>query len=188
MINAKFLRLLRTFPIIIAVLSVIYPGKVNISHAARVLKIGYVDVQKVITDSDAGKKAIEYMQREYEGKGEIIKKRRSEIKKLSEELSKLTPVLDEEVKRRKEEEYQRAQRDLKIFMENSNQEVVDKEKEIIEKMASEIIGLVQSIAKDEGYTMIFDNSKITDIILYASDETDITAEVIKRYNHKKEIE
>ena len=69
----------------------------------------------MITDSEAGKKAIEYLQRKYESKGEIIKQRKAKLKELSDELSKLTSVMmDEEVKRRKKEEYLGAQRDLKI--------------------------------------------------------------------------
>lgn len=180
MINVKSLKI---FSIIIVVLSGIYFGKVNRSIAAQVLKIGYVDVQKVITDCEAGKKAIEYLKREYESKGEVIKKRKAKLKELSDELSKLASVMDEEVIRRKEKEYQRAQRDLKIFMEDSNQEVVDKEKEIVAKIASEITRLVEDIGKDEEYTMIFDSNRITGIILYATDKIDLTEDVIKRYNY-----
>ncbi|MBI5183271.1 MAG: OmpH family outer membrane protein [Nitrospinae bacterium] len=174
----------RTTAIIIAILSGIYIGKIKRSIAdAHVLKIGYIDVQKVITDSEAGEKALRYLQGEYEGKGEIIKKKKANLKELSEEISKLTTVMDKEVKISKEKEYQEAEKDLKRFIEDSNQKLVDKEKEISEKMASQIIGLVQDIGKDEGYTMIFDNSKIIGIIAYASDEIDLTEEIMRRYNH-----
>ncbi|MFV1950616.1 MAG: OmpH family outer membrane protein [Nitrospinota bacterium] len=184
---SKHIRIFRiSLPIIMVLMLMSLITDSNIRASAQGLQVGYVDIQKVVGESDAWKKTLEDMQREYKTKEEIIKKREANLKGIEGELNKQRLVMDEEVKRRKEEEYRREQRDLKRDVEDWNQELAEKQRESERKMLSEIYDVIQNVGRDNGYTIIFHKiDKIGGAILYASDEIDLTQEVIRRYNSKK---
>jgi outer membrane protein len=59
-------------------------------------KMGYVDVQIVIKDSKAGKKAFEELKKEQEKKNKDLEKKKADIEKMREDIEKKRSVLSEE--------------------------------------------------------------------------------------------
>ncbi len=183
---SKHIRIFRTLLTVILVLMVIsLITDSNTWASDTVLKVGYVDIKKVVSESGVWKKTLEDLESEYKTKEEVIKQREVNLKKIEEDLSKQRLVMDEEVKRLKEEEYRKEQRSLKRDVEDWNQEIAEKQREKTRKILSEINNVIKKIARDKGYTMIFDKNDKIGAILYASDEIDLTQEVISRYNNKK---
>ncbi|MBI5183270.1 MAG: OmpH family outer membrane protein [Nitrospinae bacterium] len=171
--------------IVIVLMFIYFITDNNTGASVPVLKLGYVDIKKVIDESEAKKKAIEELEREYKSKEEIFKKRDADLKKIEEELSKGGLVMDEKVKREKEEEYSKQQKALKRDIDDGNQELADREREKTKEILLEIENIIQNIGKEDRYTIIFDKNDRLGAILYASDEIDLTQEVIKRYNNQK---
>jgi len=151
------------------------------AQAEEALKIGILDLQRVLNECDEGTKAktdlealIKSKESEIEGKG-------VKIEKLKSELQKQASVLSSEAKKTKEEELEKLLRDYQRIVQDSQAEVKKKEAELTEAIIRGVHDLVDNMGKKEGYTVIIEKT----LSLYANEDLDITDDVIKRYNKSK---
>jgi len=155
-----------------------------ISAQGADLKIGHVNLNKALNDSDRGKEATKILEDMINDKKSILVEKEKEIKKLDEEMKRQSSILTPESKREKQEEkqdhfdtlYKDYQRKGKDFQE----EIQKKEVELTQKIQKDLLEIVKKIGKEEGYTMIFESG--VGSIIYAREEFDITDKVIKKYN------
>lgn len=147
---------------------------------AAQLKLGYIDLQKALNVSQAGRDAkakIAQKAKEYET--EFVQKRK-ELQDYSENLKKQIDLLSPEAKREKEREYQQKvtdfQRATKDAQDYLKQEDTDHTREIVR----ELVKLAEKVGKREGFTLIFEKAKGS--ILYADKEIDLTDRIVKEYD------
>src|ERR1700679_3938090 len=69
-------------------------------------KIVYVDMKKAIQATDTGKKAKKDLEKEFNDKKKELTEKEKDLKKLSEDLEKKSMVLSDEVKQKKQMEFQ----------------------------------------------------------------------------------
>ena len=84
---------------VVFLLGLVFLGTAAPSWASEVLKIGVIDLQKCIQQSEAGKKASKALQEKADRIKKDFEARREELKKLSEEFNKKSNVLSAEAKR-----------------------------------------------------------------------------------------
>lgn len=145
------------------------------------IKVAFVDLQKALNESESGKKAFEHLQEMYNKEKEIIKVREDKVRMLLTEITKQGLLMSENTRMEKEEEYKREKKNLDRYVEDSNNELLRKEKEMTQKILMEIINIVQQMGEKDGYTLIFEKRES---ILYANDTIDITNKVIEAFNKK----
>ncbi len=155
---------------------------VSTSFAAN-LKIGYVDLQKALNESEGGKHAKKSLEELIKSKQKVIDEKGAEIEKLKEEINKQAAVLSKEALQKKQDELDKKIREYKRFIQDSQDEVKKKENELTAEILKDLRRIINEIAKEEGYTIIFE--KAEGLILYADKAIDLTDKVIQRYN--KEI-
>jgi outer membrane protein len=143
-------------------------------------KIAFVNMKDILLLSDQGKEASAEFQEVFTKKRENIQNREAELKKMKEELEKQRLVLTETAMREKEAEYEKQFRDYKRLVEDSNAEIQRMDQELSRKMIPEILKVVDTIGKRDGYTMILDTGMAG--IAYHSPARDITKKVIDEYN------
>ena len=102
------------------------------------------------------------------------------LKKLKDDLEKQRPVLTESAYKEKELSYQKEYRDYKRFIEDTNGEMKLKDQELSRKLIPEVLKIVNTIGKREGYTSIMDVN--SGGLVFHSKANDITTKVIKEYN------
>lgn len=146
------------------------------------LKIGYVDLNKALNESDSGGKAKKTLEDMVNSKKSILVEKEIELKKLQEELEKQASVLTPEAKKSKEEQFNKLLRDYQKMVKDFSDEVQKKEEELSVKIQKDLIEFVNKLGKDEGYTIIFGLEKGSRGIIYSTDELDLTDKVIKKYN------
>lgn len=151
------------------------------AHAEEALKIGILDLQKVLNECDAGKKAKTDLEALIKSKESSIEEKGKNIETLKSELKNQASVLSPEAKKNKEDELERLLRDYQRIVQDSQAEVKKKEGELTEAIIKGVHELVDDIGKKEGYTVIIEKS----LALYANTDLDITDDVIKRYNKSK---
>lgn len=147
---------------------------------AAQLKLGYVDLQKALNNSQAGKDAkVKISQKAKEYESEFVEQRK-ELKDLGENLKKQMALLAPEAKREKEREYQQKvtefQRATKDAQDNLKRQDADHTREIVKAL----VKVVERISKKDGYTLVFEQGEGS--ILYADKKIDLTAKVIKAYD------
>lgn len=155
----------------------------SISGSADTPRIGYVDLQQVISLSQPGQAARAKMQVERDEKQKEVNAREEEIKRLEGELEKRAPVLSEEAKREREETIGRKIRDLRRTIEDFNRDLAKRENELVAELLKEVTVVIMEYGKEKRYTLILEKGQAG--VLYGDEGADITQEIINVYNAKK---
>lgn len=150
--------------------------------ASKELKIGYIDLQRVINESEAGKDARQRFSEEVKRRQEELNKRQKELRDLQEEYRKKVSILKEEAKKEKEREIAEKSRSIQEFITISERELRRRESQLTRDIIRDIRTIVRDYAKEKGYTYVFE--KMEGGILYGPEGDDLTEEIIKRYNEK----
>jgi len=163
----------------IALLAMVTLLSMGLVHRAEArgesLKIGYVDIGKVIGEYPKAKEVENTLRKEQEAKQKEMNEKRAEISKLEAELKTQGPLLKEQEKRAKSQVIaEKKKRWSQLFREydaEMRNEVIKKQKEVL----GDIDKAVESFGKEKGYTLILDARQV----LYGLKTLDVTDEVIK---------
>ena len=143
------------------------------------VKLGYVDVQKVLIQSDAGKEAKEQLAAKG-NKYETEKNSREEdLKKLKGELEKQSVLLSDTARGAKEKDYQQKLKDYQRFLKDAQDDLQAKNDELTNRIVEEIVKTIQEYGKKNGYMFVFVKN---DSMIYADEKSDVTDEVLKAFN------
>jgi outer membrane protein len=150
------------------------------SQAMAAEKTGFIDIRKIMLESDAGKKASEEFKKLVDKDRSQIQAKEAELKKLKEELDKQRTILTEAAMKDKEAAYQKKFRDYQIIVKDANEELQAKEQDLSKKLIPEILKVVNAIGDREKYTLIIDISSMP--TPYHAKQNDITQKVIEEFN------
>jgi len=153
------------------------------SVLAADLKIAYVDIQKAVNDSNAGKEAKKAITKDVEKFQRLVADKQKELQTLKESLDKQILMLTPDARANKEKEYQNKLREFQRWGEDTQNEVNQKRTEMERNISAALMKVIQKIGADEGYTVILERNE--NIVLFASKSIDITDRVIKAYDAQK---
>ena len=150
--------------------------------AADGSKIGSVDIQKVLSQSDAGKDAKDQlMQKASKYEAEKAAKE-AELLKLKGELeSQGTALLNEAARGAKDRDYQKGMKDYQRFLKDAQDDLQLKNAEYTNKILDEIGKVVQEFGRKSGYTAIFSR----ETMVYVDPTADVTDAVLKAFNESR---
>lgn len=144
------------------------------------IKIGYIDLQRVIVESQAGKRAKERLQSEAKKAEAELLKERQEVERLKGEIDKKGALLKEEDRRNLEREFQRRYLGYQRSLRDSQEELRQREGEMTAEILKEVEKIVAEVGKSEKFTLILERSQL----LYSDQGIDITPRVLEIYNSR----
>ncbi len=144
------------------------------------VKIGFVDVQAVITQSKEGLAARGKVAAEAAEKQKEIITKEAEIKQMDAELQKQNPILSDAAKKDREEEIRRKLRDLKRLTEDFNRDLAKRESELVNDLLRDVTGEIRDYGKEKGFTLIVEKGQGG--VIYGSEPADLTKEILERLN------
>jgi len=147
---------------------------------AAELKIGYVDIQRAVQDSKAGKSANEKFTVEANKVRDEILKEKEQIEQAAEMLQKQSAMLTEDVRRSKELDMARRQRDYERMVEDQKNELQLKEAQLTGEILEELIPIVRDYGTKHGFSIIFERSER--VLIYADPALDLTDKIIAIYD------
>lgn len=145
-------------------------------------KLGYIDIQRAILATSAGKKAKKQIEKEVGVRKKQLEKKRADLQKMQKDFEKKSLVLSDDVKAKKAAEIQREGMKLQEMFVKSQQELQGKERSLQEPILKTLQAVISDIAKKDGYDMIFE--KTEQRILWAKKNTDLTDKVVKAFEKK----
>ena len=143
------------------------------------VKIGSVDIQKILVLSNAGKEAKEQLVakgNKYEAEKNA---REEELRKLKGELEKQSVVLSEESRKAKEQLFMQKRKELDRFLKDAQDDLQAKNDELTGKLVEAIVKIVQDYGKKNGYSCIFIKNES---MVYVDQKADLTEEILKKFN------
>jgi outer membrane protein len=148
-----------------------------VARAAEI-KIGYVDMQRALNESEAGKEAKVVMETEYKTIQTEIAQRERELQTLQETLQRQGMMLSEKGRKEKEREYQNRLKEYKRWREDRLGGLKQKERDFTKATLGGLAAVVTKLGEDEKFTVILEKGQA----LYISGTTDLTDRVITIFN------
>lgn len=145
-------------------------------------KIGIIDLQMVIANSKAGKAAKSAFEAEFKQKQQIIESKSSQLEAMKNEFIQNGPVMNEVTRKQKAEQIDQLDKELQRSRADFRDELQKRDYELLEKILKDLDGILQSIGKSGGYTLIIE--KTEGGVIYATPAIDITQQVIQAYDAK----
>src|SRR5881628_2670157 len=143
-------------------------------------RIAYIDVQRVLARSSAGVAAREQLEREKTVMQKEMDGKRVELEKLRDELEKKGALMTADARREKQEGFERKRRDAARMMDDYQKELEKKEGQLLQKVLQEVGGVIEKVGKEKNYYMIVEKRNAG--VLYASNDADLTDEIIRAYD------
>jgi outer membrane protein len=153
----------------------------SVALAQERIKIGFIDIQRVISESQPGKRAKDRFQAQVKKAESDVVKERQDLEKLKADIEKKGPLLKDEERRNLEADYQRRSVTLQRAMSDYQQELQQKNNEMMADILKELEQIVNEVGKADKFTLILERSQI----LYSDQGIDITSKVIETYNSRK---
>lgn len=151
-------------------------------QAAETSKIGLVDFQKVLDNSNAGKAAQAEINRKGETMEAEIKRMGKEVETLKDNLEREALVMSREAREEKERELRIKVSDLRAIQNKHLQTFKETERDLVQKIQKEVVDLVREIGAKEGYQLILEKRESG--VVYYLNAMDITDKIIDAYNKK----
>lgn len=153
------------------------------TSALAVDKIGFINLQEIMQNSNSGKKAADDFKKYYEKETQEIKNAEKELKRMKDDLEKQASIMTPSSRNEKEAAYQKKMRDYQLLVNDTNDELKKRDQEMTQKLMPGIIKIVRSIAEREKYTLVIDVATMP--IPYYAKEADFSQKVIEEFNKVK---
>jgi outer membrane protein len=154
----------------------------NVKMALAVdMKIGWVNLQRVINASEEGKRAQEGIQQradEYTLKADQMK---AEIEALAEDLKTQADVLTPSARREKQDAITKLEVEYNRFVQDSREELGRSEQRALAGLLEDIGRLVVEYGEQEGFAVILEAGNI----LYGAKSIEVTDDIIALYNSRQ---
>ena len=144
-------------------------------------KIALVNLQQALNEVDEGKKAKATIQADMDLKKKELETLKTNLTNLKNDLDKQQSVLSKDAIAAKTNEMQTKFASLQQKAMQYDQELKSKEEASVKSILDALKVKVAEIAKQKGYTLVFENS--ADVVLY-SNGVDMTSDLIAAYNKK----
>jgi len=150
--------------------------------AAPAAKIAVINVKQAIVTTAEGKQASAQLQSQFAPKQGALDTLQKQITDLQNRLSNGARTLSDDEKARLQRqgdllthEYQRNQDDLQEAVTAAQSDVVD-------SIGRKMLDVLDKFAREQGYTVVLDSSAQGSPVVYASNEMDITDNVVRLYD------
>ena len=138
-----------------------------------------VDMQAVILNVSEGKVARAELEKEIKSKETELQKAKDELDKLNKDWKAQAPLLSEEARLKKQQDFQEKFLDLRNQEMTFQAEIKRKEQKATQKIAMQVSEMVNAMARDRGFTMVFETNSAG--LIYLKDPIDLTKDVITAY-------
>lgn len=145
---------------------------------AEEFKLGFVDMQRALNETEDGKKAKAALKKVFDQKQKELDEQQAALKKDIEDLDKKRTLLPADQVHAKEAELQARMQKVQQTYLRHQQDLSGKEQEATAKIYERMNKILQKIASSENFSMIVDKSAL----VFAKPHLDLTNELIRRYN------
>jgi len=143
------------------------------------MKIGVMNVQKIIIQCEAGKEGkarFEVKMKELQGK---FKQEEETLTALQKEIEKKNSAWSEETKAAKARDFQKMKREFQTKTDDARYELKQLQDKELEPILKALEGVVEKFGKSNGYTAIFDSKNG---VIYFDQAIDVTDKIVTELN------
>jgi outer membrane protein len=148
---------------------------VGMNAEAADLKVGFVNIARLLEKAPQAEKAKKELEREFAPRDKKLVTEQKEIRQLEERLTKDAAIMGESERQRLDKDVLSRKREAKRLQDEFREDFNLRRNEELTQLQKEIFEAIQSLAKDENYDLL-----LTDGVVYASDVVDVTSKVERK--------
>lgn len=145
-------------------------------------KVGVINIQGAIVGTKDGQKASQELDTKFVPKKKEFDARQSEIAQLQDQYNKGGNLMNEDKRNQLARDIDEKKKRLERDVQDAQEELQSEQQRVLSGLGQRMMAVVQKYAKDNGYTMILDDSSPNTPIMYASTGIDITQDIISLYD------
>jgi outer membrane protein len=169
----KLVRLMVALPVLLLPV-------IAMAQTAQPVKIGYIDLQRVMLESERGREAKKILTDEADKLKKTLNQKQDEIQKLKDALERQAATITPEARADKEKQYQAKLKDYQRLAGDYENDLRQKDMETSQRILKELEEVVRKMGETEKYTLVLERTQAG--ILFGSTSNDITDKVIALYN------
>jgi outer membrane protein len=144
--------------------------------ASAQVKIGIINVQKAMADSDELKKASAAVEAKFKPRQDELTKLQSDLQSIEQQLN--SGKLNQQAAAELQAQGQRKQRDLQRLSDDLQQDFERERQDILGKASQKMQDVIKKLAEEKGVDLVVDSSTT----LYFKPAMDLTTDTVAAYN------
>lgn len=151
-------------------------------QAAAGTKLGVINVRQAIVSTAEGKQASAELQSQFASRQNELENMNKQINDLRQRLSAGNATLSDDEKARLTRQGETLARQLQRKQDEYQEDVNAAQSEVIDRIGRKMLDVLDRYARENGYSAVLDTSQQNTPILYASNQIDVTQEIVKLYD------
>ena len=160
----------RVIAVLLALMALTVVSAAAVADEARV---GFVNTPRILEQAPQAKSARERLEQEFAPRDSQLAAQQKTLSAQEEKLARDGSIMSDDERRKLERDVLSQQRDLKRAREAFTEDLNLRRNEEFSKLQREVGDAIVSIAKQDGYDLIFESG-----VVYASDKVDLTERVL----------
>lgn len=161
-------------------LIVVCTGLVGTAQAEEKLRVGVLDMRKVMMESKPGQQYRAELEKMVKERREKLTKEESGLKSLQEKFEKDKLVMNDKQKEQRQKEIDDKAAALQKALQEAQQQVSKRDSELSGEARNAVTEIIADVAKKEKLSMVVDRNQF----VWAEEQVDITDQVAKAYEAK----
>jgi len=145
-------------------------------------KVGIIHIQNAIISTKDGQKAAADLQAKFAPTRTKLEKKQQEIEADKAKLNQGANAMSADQKEKLMRDVDQKTKSLNRDTEDAQAELDQEQGKIMQELGGRIMAVINKYSKDHGYSLIIDVSSQQTPVLFAANEIDITADIIKLYD------
>jgi len=141
-------------------------------------KIGYVDVRKVVQESEQAQQAKGELEDQVAQRKKQLARKRQKVQDLKKELDNQGNLMSEEQEKAKKRRLQEAMRELRRLQKEAQEDLDTRKNQVLQDIYDQVFQIANRIGKEEGFDLILTAPSA----LYVADRVDLTQRVLAEVN------
>src|ERR1700719_2113520 len=158
------------------------PAAAPASAGAASGKVGVINVRQAIVTTSEGKQASAELQSQFAARQTELENLNKQITDLRQRLAATQPTLSQDEQARLTRQGELLARQLQRKQDEYQEDVNASQGDVIDKIGRKMIDVLDRYARENGYVAILDSSAQNTPILYASNQIDVTQDIIRLYD------
>ena len=158
------------------------PANTPASSATATNKVGVISVRQAIVTTAEGKQASAELQSQFAARQSELENMNKQINDLRQRLSAGQNTLSQEEQGRLTRQGEALAKQLQRKQEDYQEDVNAAQQDVIDRIGRKMMDVLDRYARENGYVAVFDTSAQGSNIIYASNQVDVTQEIIRLYD------
>ncbi len=144
------------------------------------IKIGVINVERLIQESALGKEAFNRVKKLNDAKKEEGEKLSKELREMEQKLADQGSAMADDKRDALQKGYQEKAIAFKRFQDDANRDLEAAQKKELSELERRVFPIINQVGKEKGFTLIL--NKFQSGLVFVDDSVDITDEVLKVFN------